>query len=286
MEQQKQNSEPMELNEDEINNIADDAGIDKKYVEKSLELERADKKFRKYDYKKESKKIDFDKKISGLNNFVLFCRKVIFSTPTNPNFAKVRSINAPKNEDVIILNLTADYPSIPDDDKNKLEKSIKLDLSKDDDLRTMKYILNHTEVAKPSKLKNKSIPIRPINTTNYASKTDKVSYRIDTPPKSVFRKLPHKLNRFLLWSYSFERKSSFEGLNRKGKIGYSKNIYLIISLFLLPILYINYTLASILLIFTLFPYLLLIIIGLFMGILEFIFKKPDNRDYVNRKMNS
>lgn len=162
-------SESVELTDEEIDSIADETGVDKKYIKKSIELERVDTLFKEHNKNTTKEKTD-DNTLNKFKNAYLFLQNQLFSTPNIPNFAKVTSVESPENgfRKTIVVHTKTDYPSLPDDEKDIIKKSFKFTVSKNYDLKKLNHILQSAGVEYPSELEDKLIPTKPVTKTNYS----------------------------------------------------------------------------------------------------------------------
>jgi len=280
-------SDTIELTDDEIDSIANDTGIDKKYIEKSLELERADERLKRYNRKKNKKEneIDFKNKIKISKNGILFIQNELFSTPTIPNFATVTDVKSPKNsDDKIILDTKTKHPPLPEDNnKDYLEKSFTFNLSNYTDLNKINYILDYVGVDSISDIKDESIPTEPVSITNNSNSIDEISYDIHIPSNTIIDKIKYKRDRLAMKFNCIERQSNFVGEKYHGNYDINRNIFVIIALFISPLLIINSNFFYILVI-SLLPYFIFLVHGLMIGLQELLTKKSEDRSYIKQKI--
>jgi hypothetical protein len=280
-------SETIELTDDEIDSIVDDTGVDRKYIKKSLELERADNRLNRYNRKKNKKRneIDFSNKIKISKNSILFVQNELFSTPTIPNFATVTDVKSPKNsDDKIVLDTKTKHPPLPEDNnKDYLNKSFTFNLSKDIDLNEINYILNYVGVDSISDIKGESIPTKPMSITNYTHNIDKISYNIHTPSDTIADRIEYKIDRLAMKFKCIERQSNLVAERYHGNFGVNRNSFVILALSISPLLIINSNFIYIILI-SLLPYFILLLHGLMTGFSEVLTKKPEDRNYIKQKI--
>jgi len=274
-----------ELSNSEIESIANDIGIEKKYIDKSVELKRADERLAKYNRKKEldrnkSNKVNKNK----IKTFLSYIRSEIYPTPSIPNFASVTSIDTPKDSSYIVLHTETEYPSLLNDYKDNLTKSFRFDLSNDKDLYKINYILKSMNINSICNLDGKSIPIQPYSDTDYKYDRDIITYKLSVPEKTILSRLNNKFHRLSMKFNCIERQSPFWSKQDYGDYCLNRNITLLFFLVMLPLSLLNDTILVINIIVLTIFYVLPIIIGFGIGLSELISKESGNRNHIKRKI--
>lgn len=271
----------VELDDSDIEQISDESGVDEKYIKKSLELKRADNR-----YCKNKPPVKTDKSKNNLKILTLFIKNELITFPTIPNFAKIKSVKSPKEDsDKVILCTKTDYPKLKKQDKNTIEKTFDFDLNDMVDYQKFNYILNYVDVDNPSDLEGKFIPTRPISVTNYRCRIDNISYEIHTPKNTIAGKINYKIYRLFMRTKCIERYSDKLSRTNSGRFGYNRNIYLLLTVLLSPLLFIDFNFAIHLISATLFIYVLATVSSLIIGLSEFLTEESSERYYIQKTIH-
>lgn len=278
--------EQIEISDSEIKSLSESTGINKKYIEKSVELDRADKRFKSQKRSRENKEKNFD--LKTLKDTFRFIQAQLIPIHTTPNFATVTSVNSPKDSpNEIILKTETEYPKLYKDKNNceKMQKSFRFNISNDSNLEELNNILDYVGVNAPSELENKEIPTKPLSTTNHRSHLDEISYEIHNPKSTILGKFKYKSYRALMRLNCYERQTKYMGGDTgNGRFALNRNIYLLFTLLLTPFLFINYDVIKYLIYITISPYLLTLFVSMLYGMYEIASKKSENRDYIKHKL--
>lgn len=274
----------VELNASEIETLSEEIGVDKKYIKKSLELERADTRFKKYNKKKQSTKQNGTSKFSQVKNCYSFLCKQLFCRPTIPNFATVKSVESPKNMDRIILHTKTDYPKLNPDEKDIMEKSFRFHLNSDMDLDRLNYIIDAVGVKNPSELESKSIPTQPVTVSKSRRRMNKISYSLHISGDTIKDKIKYKIKRLSMRGYCIERQSKCMGKPTWGSFNYNKNVIILCLLFLSPSLLITSKVGMFAMIILFVIYFVSVLFSLSCGLYDVVSNKPEDRTYIQEKI--
>lgn len=268
--------EVITISSDEVRKTSEKLGIEPKYIGEAVERQRADERYRETKSHSNSKN-----KSNKLDTGFRFLQNIIYSTSRIPNFATVTKIESPKNYNIIKIHTESDYPNLPTDSSKEFTKTFKYNLPSDSD--KLQSLLDFVGVSSPSKLKDKSIPIKPNTRTKGRSKLHKVYYNIHQPKDTVWSKCKYYTYRAGMKLRLFERVSKCGNYHKYGDYTVNKNICLLLFIVTSPILFTNSLLFFISLIF-LFIYSLFLGHNLLYGIYSFITEEEGNRLYIRQKI--
>lgn len=274
------------IGDEEIDDIVENTGIDRDIVEKSVELDKAEKRLEKYNrnYREKEKEQETNNKYKlSIRNFLSFVRKELYGASEIPNFARVTSVETPDYDDsVIILHTESDYPSLPSDRGDTIEKSFKFRLSNEDNLRKLNYILDYMGVGSVKDIER--VPTEPISTTNYSYSVDKVSYKLHTPEETIYGRFAYYFNRMSMKLNCIERCSDVISDDLHGNYDHNKNMFLLIGVLLLPLGLIHNLLFTPSIVLAIVGYVIPLMMGFCFGLNEFITEEPADRDYIRQKI--
>lgn len=274
------------IGDEEIDDIVENTGIDRDIVEKSVELDKAEKRLEKYNrnqrYKEKEQETN-NKYKTHISNFLSFTKKEVFGSSEIPNFARVTSVETPDYDDsMIILNTEADYPSLPSDRGDTIEKSFRFRLSNDKSLRKLNYIIDYMGVESVKDIEK--VPTKPISSTNYSYSVDKVSYELHTPEKTIYNRFKYYFDRMSMRLNCIERCSDAISDDLHGNYDHNRNMFLLIGILLLPLGLIHNLFFTPSIVLAIVGYVIPLMMGFCFGLNEFITEEPVDRDYIRQKI--
>lgn len=283
--------EDISISESDVKEMKKNTGIEKEYIEKAAEHQRADRRFKETGTKEDDSDNESTSYINKLKKGIKFISKCIYMNPDPPNFAKVKEVKAPKKSNNIKLTTELEYNkyNFINNNLNKDKKSNthKFVLNNQYDKERLNYILEYVGVNKPSELKDKNIPTKPKQNRSKLSKT-KFNYDIDalSSDMTISDRLIRFKRRSLMRINCIERSSKFGFESTFGDYEINKNILLYISLGLSIIeIMSDSIIIKRLLLFFVSVYILLFLYNLVYGISEILTKNKDERVYIQQKIN-
>lgn len=279
------------ISESDVQEMKKNTGIEKEYIEKAAEHQRADKRFKEIETKEDDSDSESTSNINKLKKGIKFISKCVYMNPDTPNFAKVKEVKAPKKSNNIKLITELEYNKYNFIDnkltKDKMSNTSEFVLNNQYDKERLNYLLEYVGVNKPSELKDKNIPTKPYQNSSRFGKT-KFNYDIDflSSDMTISDRLIRFKRRSLMRINCIERSSKFGFESTYGDYEMNKNILLYISLGLSIIEIMSDSIIIYgLLLFFVSVYIILFLYNLVYGISEILTKNKDERVYIQQKIN-
>lgn len=284
-------SKQEEITEEDIEDMAEESGIDKDIIIDSVETKRADELYQDYENCEEENEQN-KSALDTISNFVTFVGKSAFRVTNVQKKGNVKKVETDEDEDKIVLVVEQEYPILPYEEResNMIQKEFEFDLESEKD--DLDFLIKKAGVSKPSELKGSDIPTIP---TDGEEKTNgMIEYKFDVPnkPKTILQKLGYNISRTVLYFNGVERFSKIYDKSLDGEMFVNKNATLLFSaIFLIFGVIIDLIIPTTLgylgsMLFLSMAGMLFVTYGvmlmynLFKGLVEFLSKEPEDRDYI------
>jgi len=200
----------LDISSEDINEMAEESEIDAKYIEQSINLQRADEFFKNADKKE---KTNSDKKLS-LNKIkygLKLLQKIIYTNAYIPNYATVTNVKASKKTKNITIISETEYPELPEDkfDDRLMTESKTFELP--EDKKKLEYLLNKANVDAPSELIGEKIPTIPKLKTESRRRISEIEYETHIPKFTLWGRGKYMFKRTCMKLKLVERASSEAG---------------------------------------------------------------------------